>query len=224
MSVRVSNPSAAVGFVAPCLPSLAGRPPKGTGWIHEIKHDGFRMMVRRNGVGVRTRNGYDWTDRYQLIRQAGHALRASSFLIDGEAVNCNENGLPDFKTLRYRKNDTTVFLYAFDLIELDGRDLRREAIEVRESALARLLRKADYGIFLNEHVEDEGAIVFQHACRLGLEGIVSKRRGSPYLSGRSTHWLKLKNPNSDAVRRETEEEWDCYVVRNVAVQSHFSKN
>ena len=71
----------------------------------------------------------------------------------------------------------------------------------------KLLRKADYGIFLNEHVEDEAAIVFQHACKLGLEGIVSKRRESPYVSGRSLHWLKLKNPNSAAVRREAEEEW-----------------
>ena len=76
MSVRASIPCAAVGFVAPCLPSLADRPPKGAGWIHEIKHDGFRMMVRRNGVGIRlfTRNGYDWTNGYPLIRQAAHAL------------------------------------------------------------------------------------------------------------------------------------------------------
>jgi bifunctional non-homologous end joining protein LigD len=209
MSVRASVLSAGVGFVAPCLPSLADRPPKGAGWIHEIKHDGFRMMVRRNSVGVRlfTRNGYDWTNRYPLIQQAAHALRASSFLLDGEAVNCNEHGLADFNMLRHRRNDRTVFLYAFDLIELDGRDLRREPIELRKSALVKLLRKADYGIFLSEHVEDEAAIVFQHACKLGLEGIVSKRRGSPYVSGRSLHWLKLKNPNSAAVRREAAEEW-----------------
>ena len=145
--------------------------------------------------------------RYPLIRQAAHALRASSFLLDGEAVNCNEDGFPDFDTLGHRRNDRTVFLYAFDLIELDGRDLRREAIETRKTELVKLLRKADYGIFFNEHVEDEAAVVFQHACKLGLEGIVSKRRGSPYVSGRSPHWLKLKNPNSAAVRREAEEEW-----------------
>jgi ATP-dependent DNA ligase len=167
------------------------------------------MMIRRNGVGIRlfTRNGYDWTHRYPLIRQAAHALRATSFLLDGEAVNCNEDGLPDFNTLRFRKNDRTVFLYAFDLIELDGRDLRREPIESRKAALLKLLRKADYGIFLSEHIEDEAATVFQHACKLGLEGIVSKRRGSPYVSGRSPHWLKMKNPNSAAVRRETEDGW-----------------
>jgi bifunctional non-homologous end joining protein LigD len=109
--------------------------------------------------------------------------------------------------LRHRRNDPTVFLYAFDLIGLDGRDLRRERIEDRKAALVKLLRRSDYGIFLNEHVEDEAAVVFQHACKLGLEGIVSKRRGSPYVSGRSPHWLKLKNSNSAAVKREAEEEW-----------------
>src|ERR1044071_4287728 len=182
MSVRASVSSTAVGFIAPCLPRLADRPPKGADWIHEIKHDGFRMMVRRNGRGIRlfTRNGYGWTHRYPLMQQAAHALRARSFLIDGEAVNCNENGLPDFDMLRHRKNDRTVYLYAFDLIELDGCDLRREPIETRKAELVKLLRQADYGIFLSEHVEDEAAIVFQHACRLVLEGIVSKRQGSPY--------------------------------------------
>jgi bifunctional non-homologous end joining protein LigD len=109
--------------------------------------------------------------------------------------------------LRHRRNDRTVFLFAFDLIELDGRDLRREPIESRKTALVKLLRRSDYGIFSNEHVEDEAAVVFQHACKLGLEGIVSKRRGSPYVSGRSSHWLKLKNPNSNAVKGEAEEEW-----------------
>jgi len=166
-------------------------------------------MVRRSDAGVRlfTRNGCDWTHHYPLIQQAAHTLQATSFLLDGEAVNCNDDGFPDFNTLRHQRNDRTVFLYAFDLIELDGGNLRREPIETRKSALSKLLRKSDYGIFLNEHIEDEAAIVFQHACKLGLEGIVSKRRGSPYVSGRSPHWLKLKNPNSAAVRRETEEEW-----------------
>jgi len=194
-------------FIPPCLPRLTANPPKGAGWIHEIKHDGFRMMVRRNSVGVRlfTRNGYDWTERYPLIRQAAHALGATSFLLDGEACNCSQDGLPDFDVLRRRSNDPTAFLYAFDLIELDGRDLRPEPIEMRKTALAKLLRKADYGIFFTEHVDDEAEVVFRHACNLRLEGIVSKRRGSPYLSGRSPHWLKLKNPNSAAAKREAEE-------------------
>src|SRR5207302_523427 len=123
-------------------PSAAAKPASGLGWIHEIKHDGFRLIVRRDGANVRlfTRNGYDWTDRYPLIRQAALALQARSFLIDGEAVNCNENGHPDFNILRHRRNDRTVFLYAFDLIELDDRDIRREPIELRKAALVKLLR------------------------------------------------------------------------------------
>src|SRR5215813_3170879 len=98
MSVRVPISNSAAGFIAPCLPSRADKPPSGPHWIHEIKHDGFRMLVRRNGATIRlfTRNGYDWTDRYPLIRQAAHALPALSFLLDGEAVNCADNGLPDF--------------------------------------------------------------------------------------------------------------------------------
>jgi ATP-dependent DNA ligase len=120
------------------------------------------IQVRRQGGGVRlfARNGYDWTHRYPLIRQAAHALRAQSFLLDGEAVNCNENGLPDFNTLRQRRNDQTVFLYAFDLLELDGRDFRCEPIESSKAALLKLLRRADYGISLNEHIEDERRLCF----------------------------------------------------------------
>jgi ATP-dependent DNA ligase len=147
------------------------------------------MMIRRNGASVRlfTRNGYDWTNRYPLIQHAAHTLRAQLFVLDGEAVLCAEDGRPDFDTLRYRRNDRSAFLYAYDLIELDGHDLRREPIETRKAALLKLLRRSGYGIFLNEHIEDEASIVFQHACKLGLEGIVSKRRGSPYVSGRSLH-------------------------------------
>jgi bifunctional non-homologous end joining protein LigD len=124
---RVSFPD----FCEPCLPSQADKPPAGAGWLHEIKHDGFRMLVRRDTAGVRlfTRNGHDWTGRFPLIAQAALSLRAASCLIDGEAVACDEDGMPCFDRLRYRRDDSRVFLYAFDLIELDGDDLRREPIE-----------------------------------------------------------------------------------------------
>jgi bifunctional non-homologous end joining protein LigD len=106
-------------FIEPCLPSPADRPPSGPGWIHEIKLDGFRMMVRRDSAGVRllTRNGYDWTGRFPRIVKAAEALGARSFLIDGEAVACDGDGLPVFDRLRYRRQDGWVFLYAFDLLE-----------------------------------------------------------------------------------------------------------
>ena len=101
-----------------------------------------------------------------------------------------------------------AFLYAFDLLELDGTDLRREPIEVRKATLASILRKSRPGVRLNEHLEhDCGLTVFQHACQLGCEGIVSKRLGSRYRSGRSPDWLKFKNPEAPAVRREAEEDW-----------------
>ena len=101
-----------------------------------------------------------------------------------------------------------MFLYAFDLVELDGDDLRREPLAVRKATLASLLRRATPGLQFNEHMDHEdGPLVFAHACKLGVEGIVSKRRDSPYRSGRSPNWIKSKNPNAPAVRREAEEDW-----------------
>jgi bifunctional non-homologous end joining protein LigD len=198
------------GFIQPCLPSPAERPPSGPGWVHEIKHDGFRMMVRRDAAGVRllTRNGYNWADRYPLIAEAAGALAARSCLIDGEAVACDGDGMPVFDRLRYRRQDGAVFLFAFDLLELNGQDLRREPIEIRKRELGKLLRwSAQIGLQLNEHIAEPGDVVFRHACKLGLEGIVSKRLGSRYRSGRSNDWLKMKNPNAPALKREAEEDW-----------------
>jgi bifunctional non-homologous end joining protein LigD len=183
------------GFIAPCLPSPAERPPAGAGWVHEIKHDGFRLMARRDGAGVRliTRRGNDWTQRYPLIAATVDALRVRSCLLDGEAVACGDDGLPAFDHLRYRRADAGVFLFAFDLLELDGQDLRREPLETRKATLASLLRKAGPGVQLNDHLQHEdGELVFRHACKLGLEGIVSKRLGSRYRSGRSPDWLSSR--------------------------------
>ena len=98
-------------------------------------------------------------------------------------------------------------MYAFDLIELNGDDLRREQLERRKAALARLLARAGQGVQLNEHLEAEGPLVFEHACRMGLEGIVSKRKASWYSSGRSRDWVKAKNPRAPAVTRLAEEDW-----------------
>jgi bifunctional non-homologous end joining protein LigD len=115
--------------------------------------------------------------------------------------------VPSFNRIRYRRHDARVFLYAFDLIELNGDDLRHDPLEVRRGMLANILARSGDGIRLNDHIEDDGPTVFKHACKLGLEGIVSKRRHSPYRSGRSPDWLKMKNPNAPAVKREEEEDW-----------------
>jgi bifunctional non-homologous end joining protein LigD len=106
--------------------------------------------------------------------------------------------VPSFDRIRYRRHDGEVFLYAFDLIELNGDDLRREPLATRKATLASLLRCAAPGLRLNEHIEADGPTVFAHACKMGLEGIVSKRKDSPYRSGRSPDWLKSKNPNAPA--------------------------
>jgi bifunctional non-homologous end joining protein LigD len=197
-------------FIEPCLPSPADRPPSGSNWIHEIKHDGYRLMARRDSVGIRliTRRGNDWSDRFPLVIEAVNQLKLRSCLIDGEVCCCDESGLARFDVLRRRRNEAVAFLYAFDLLELDGTDLRREPIEVRKATLASILRKSCLGMRLNEHLEhDCGLTVFQHACKMGLEGIVSKRLGSRYRSGRSPDWLKFKNPAVPAVKREGEEDW-----------------
>jgi bifunctional non-homologous end joining protein LigD len=135
------------GFIGPCLPSPAERPPSGPSWIHEIKHDGYRLMARRDAAGLRllTRNGHDWASRFPLIIEAVAALRVRSCLIDGEAVCCDDNGMAVFAKLRQRRNGRHVVLYAFDLLELDGQDLQREPLERRKILLARLLARARPG-------------------------------------------------------------------------------
>jgi bifunctional non-homologous end joining protein LigD len=191
------------GFIEPCLPSPADSPPSGPEWVHEIKHDGYRLMVRRDsvGIGLLTRNGHDWAQRYPAIVEAVDRLKARSCLIDGEAVICDENGLTVFERLRHQREGRRVFLYAFDLLELDGEDLRREPLEVRKATLWSILLSTGLGIRFNEHIQGDGADIFRHACKMGLEGIVSKRLGSRYRSGRSPDWLKFKNPEAPAVKR-----------------------
>ena len=187
----------------PASPSPADKPPSGANWIYEL-------MARRDPVGIRliTRGGHDWSARYPLGVEAVNHLKVRSCLIDGEVVCCNERGLATFQLLRNRRNEPQAFLYAFDLLELNGTDLRREPLEVRKATLASILNKSRSGVRLNEHLEHpEGAVVFQHACKMGLEGIVSKRLGSRYRSGRSPDWLKFKNPSAPAVKREAEEDW-----------------
>jgi bifunctional non-homologous end joining protein LigD len=198
------------GFVPPCLPTKASLPPTGALWLHEIKHDGFRVIARKDGDHVRlySRPGNSLTERFPLIVQALLGLGSRSCIIDGEAVCCDDNGVPSFNRIRYRRDDGSVFLYAFDLIELNGDDLRRERLEVRRATLASVLRRAAPGVRLNEHIEADGPTVFVHVCKMGLEGIVSKHKLSRYMSGRSPDWLKSKNPASEAVRREREEDWD----------------
>jgi bifunctional non-homologous end joining protein LigD len=193
----------------PCLPRPTKEPPSGPGWIHEIKHDGFRILAHRQGRTIRliTRNGYDFSDRFLLIVDAVAALPVGSCIVDGEAIAVDEDGLSVFDLVRNRRQDDAVLLCAFDLLEVNGEDIRQDGIEQRKRRLAGLLRRPHDGMALNEHYRGDGAVIFKHACALGCEGIVSKRLGSPYRAGRSAHWLKIKNPDAPAVKREAREDW-----------------
>jgi bifunctional non-homologous end joining protein LigD len=191
------------GVPVPAKSHAFPEPPEGPGWIHEIKHDGFRIMARRDGRRVRliSRNGHDLTYRFPPVAAAIAALPVRSCLIDGEAIVCDGSGLAVFQFVRNYRRGNAARLCAFDLIEINGQDLRRQPIEDRKLVLKELFRSARPGIAYNRHFDVEGGIVFHHACKLGCEGIVSKRLGSPYTPGRVNDWLKIKNPSAPVVRR-----------------------
>jgi bifunctional non-homologous end joining protein LigD len=197
------------GFVTPAQPVKASNPPSGADWVHEIKHDGYRPIVRRDGPIVRlySRNVIDWTARLPAIAVAARRIKANSFTIDGEAVMPGPDGLSRFEELRRREAADTAVLYAFDLIEHDGEDLRDRPFLDRKAALAQLLRKTEAGILFNEHIAEDGPVVFAHACRLGAQGLLSKKVDSTYRSGPCRLWIKVRNPASIALQRERSEKW-----------------
>jgi bifunctional non-homologous end joining protein LigD len=197
------------GYIPPCIPTRAYKVPAGPGWVHEIKHDGYRLQVRRDGEAVRlfTRRGYDWSGRYPAIAVTAMLLRARSFTLDGEAVVCGPDGVAIFDALHRRGTVSEAMLYAFDLLELDGEDLRALPMGDRKKQPARLLGKRRLGIVLSGHIDEDGALIFRQASKLGLEGIVSKRMSAPYRSGPSRDWIKVKNPNSPAMVRHREAAW-----------------
>jgi bifunctional non-homologous end joining protein LigD len=191
---------------APCLPTLVKKPPTGTNWLHEVKWDGFRFVCHLSSGKVRmvTRNGLDWSSNFPAIVDAIAKLPAKTAIVDGEAVVLDDNGVSHFSSLQqaFAKGGgkaRDAVLYAFDLLAVDGKDLRREPLVARKEALARLLKRTKRGgaLILSEEVEGPAEVILRHACRAGLEGIVSKRRDSPYSSGRSKEWLKTKCVESD---------------------------
>jgi len=152
-------------------------------------------------VRLYTRNGHEFGKRFPLVVAAVAALPVRSCLIDGEAIVSDDGGLAVFQLIRSWPTTLSAVLCAFDLLELDGQDLRRLPIEHRKRMLCELVGATRPGIALNTD------IVYQQACKLGCEGIVSNRLGSSYRSGRSKQWVKVKNPAAPAVRREAEEDW-----------------
>jgi bifunctional non-homologous end joining protein LigD len=136
------------GFIEPCIPTRAAKAPSGPDWVHEIKHDGYRLIVRRDGTAVRlfTRRGHDWTDRYPAIAAAAGKLRARSFTLDGEAAVSGADGVAVFAALHRRRAAPDAILHAFDLLELNGKDLRPLPLGERKAKLARLLAGSAAGI------------------------------------------------------------------------------
>jgi bifunctional non-homologous end joining protein LigD len=173
--------------------------------VFEIKHDGFRFLAarQRKQVSVYSRGGHDWSERLPAITEAMQSLPVRSVVLDGEDVICGADGKSDFDRMRAcfsRQGAPEAFLYAFDVLKLDGQDMRARSWAARRAALVSLLAGADDGVRLCEHIEDvDGAVVFRQACVMGLESIVAKRRDSRYRSGRCREWIKIKNPAHPAI-------------------------
>jgi ATP-dependent DNA ligase len=173
--------------------------PTGPQWIHELKHDGYRIVALKDGRSVRlwSRHGRDWTVELAAIMAAVRALPVERIVLDGEAVAHCPEGLPDFNGLMSQDGRAAACLYVFDLLRLEAEDLRPRPLGERRARLAEFVAAAaDPMLRFSEHLEAaEGPALFRHACAMGLEGIVSKRADRPYRSGRSPYWLKIKNPS-----------------------------
>jgi bifunctional non-homologous end joining protein LigD len=184
------------GFIVPCQPTLAAKVPAGDGWVHELKHDGFRILAFKDGDTVRlwSRSGRDWSGEFVAITEAMHALPFKRVMLDGEAVAHCLDGLPHFHRLLGDGQATACF-YAFDLLWLEAQDVRGVELIGRRWMLQKALKKAGRVLRFSEHLSSEqGEAMFRHACAMGLEGIVSKKVTSRYKSGSCKSWLKVKNP------------------------------
>ena len=184
-------------WIAPAIPTLVREAPHGRNWLHEIKHDGYRTIcvIDQGNVQIYTRRGHDWADRMPSIARALSALKVRSAVIDGEAIVIGEDGLSDFFALHAalaRKNAPRAVLVAFDLMHLDGEDMRGRELEDRRAILAAVVSKRVPWLQFSEAVEGDGPQIWRATCGMGLEGIVSKRRGSRYISGKTDAWRKTK--------------------------------
>jgi bifunctional non-homologous end joining protein LigD len=179
----------------PCIPTAGKAVPARPDWFHEVKYDGYRLIVAREGNRVRlfTRNGHDWTDRFPWIVETAQKNRHQQFVVDG---------ISDFNGLHSRQHNDEVQLYAFDILALNGEDLRGLPLSMRKTNLARLLARRPDGIFVAPFEQGEiGPDLFRAACGMGLEGLVSKRADLPYRAGRSKDWIKVKNRKHPAMHR-----------------------
>nr|WP_019858062.1 ATP-dependent DNA ligase [Mesorhizobium loti] len=182
-------------FIAPLMPALVEQPPEGDGWIHEVKFDGYRsqLIIDEDGTRIYTRNGHDWTARYRdLVKEAAN-IGADNTIVDGEIIVLNEAGLSDFGELRkaITRRQHDLYFVAFDLLHLNGHDLREMALEERREILASMIEPGGR-IQFSEPLPGEAKAIFHLLDQAGLEGMVSKRKDGKYRSGPSTSWLKAK--------------------------------
>ncbi len=184
-------------FIPPQLAQTSTEPSATPGWLHELKLDGYRIQARKQGTTIQllTRSGLDWTHRMKPLAMALQSLPAESALLDGEVVVLSPDGTTSFANLQAafengEKHPLTYFV--FDLLHLNGHNLRSLSLLERKSILAQLLTNAPASIRFSEHLDTDAAAIFQHACDLHAEGILSKRADSKYVSGRTSTWLKLK--------------------------------
>jgi ATP-dependent DNA ligase len=182
-----------------CIPTKSTSVPSGPDWLHEVKYDGYRLRLERDGDRMRliTRGGYDWTKRYPWITEAARKVRQKRFVLDGEAVILGVDGVSDFNALHSGKHNEEVQLCAFDLLAEGGDDLRKLPLHLRKTNLDRLLARRPEGIFVNPFERGEiGADLFRAACDMGLEGLVSKHRDRPYQGGRSKFLGEVQEPGA----------------------------
>jgi bifunctional non-homologous end joining protein LigD len=188
------------GFIAPALATTMEKVPNGDRWIHEIKFDGYRVQlhIANDDIKVFTRRGNDWTTRFRKIAGDAYLINAGSAIIDGEVVVPAVDGTTDFSVLQneLKGKSTKIVMVAFDLLYLNGQDLRKLPLIERKSSLKKLLAKT--AIQFSESFELDGREMFKHACQVGLEGVVSKVRDSRYPSERTNDWVKVT-----CVQRET---------------------
>jgi bifunctional non-homologous end joining protein LigD len=193
-----AKPAPFPGYIKPQLATLRDRAPTSEGWLHEIKFDGYRVQghLIEGRPGLITRGGHDWTHRVPALAEALARVPANHLVVDGETIFPDSRGASDHDALKEalgagRQSHRFLF-YLFDLMRLDSFDLRAAPPLTRKRILAKLIRDVGLPILYSDHMEEKGQVMFDHACKIGLEGVVSKRMDAPYRSGRGESWIKVK--------------------------------
>jgi bifunctional non-homologous end joining protein LigD len=202
MPITLGVKAAFPGFIPPALATKIDKPPSGERWIHEIKFDGYRVQLHmaNDDIKVFTRNGNDWTKRFRKVAADAYLINAKSAIIDGEIVVPTADGTTDFSVLQNELKGTSnkIVMVAFDLLYLNGQDIRKLPLLERKAILQKLIAKT--AIQFSESFEIGGREMFKHACKTGLEGVVSKVRDSRYPTDRTNDWVKVTCAQRETLR------------------------